>query len=124
MGKVWFFFFSSRRRHTRYWRDWSSDVCSSDLIYPTVGHWIWGGGWLSEFGMQDFAGSTVVHLSGAMAALAGTPLLGPRIGKYDDCGHPQTNPGPNIPLAGPGVIILLVGWWGFHPGSAIGRAGQ
>ena len=51
------------------------------LIYPIVGHWIWGGGWLSTFGMQDFAGSTVVHLSGAMAALAGTLLLGPRIGK-------------------------------------------
>src|SRR5215212_10681972 len=57
-------------------------VVFAGLIYPIIGHWIWGGGWLSEFGMQDFAGSTVVHLSGAMAALAGTRLLGPRIGKY------------------------------------------
>ena len=94
------------------------------LIYPTVGHWIWGGGWLSEFGMQDFAGSTVVHLSGAMAALAGTLLLGPRIGKYDDTGRPQTIPGHNMPLAVLGVIILWVGWWGFNPGSTMAAVGQ
>src|SRR3712207_8170031 len=59
-------------------------VVFAGVIYPLVGHWIWGGGWLTELGMQDFAGSTVVHLSGAMAALAGTLLLGPRLGKYDD----------------------------------------
>ncbi len=94
------------------------------LIYPIVGHWIWGGGWLSEFGMQDFAGSTVVHLSGAMAALAGTLLLGPRIGKYDDAGNPQTIPGHNMPLAVLGVIILWVGWWGFNPGSTMAAVGQ
>src|SRR5215203_1323983 len=89
------------------------------LIYPIVGHWIWGGGWLSTLGMQDFAGSTVVHLSGAMAALAGTLLLGPRIGKYDDAGNPQSIPGHNMPLAVLGVIILWVGWWGFNPGSTM-----
>jgi ammonium transporter, Amt family len=94
------------------------------LIYPTVGHWIWGGGWLSTLGMQDFAGSTVVHLSGAMAALAGTLLLGPRIGKYDDAGNPQTIPGHNMPLAVLGVIILWVGWWGFNPGSTMAAVGQ
>src|ERR687889_2830115 len=93
------------------------------LIYPIVGHWIWGGGWLSTFGMQDFAGSTVVHLSGAMAALAGTLLLGPRIGKYDDAGNPQTIPGHNMPLAVLGVIILWVGWFGFNPGSTMSAVG-
>ena len=90
------------------------------LIYPIVGHWIWGGGWLgANLEMLDFAGSTVVHLSGAMAALAGTLLLGPRIGKYDDEGRPQTISGHNMPLAVLGVIILWVGWWGFNPGSAL-----
>jgi Amt family ammonium transporter len=94
------------------------------LIYPTVSHWIWGGGWLSTLGMQDFAGSTVVHLQGAMAALAGTLLLGPRIGKYDDAGNPQTIPGHNMPLAVLGVIILWIGWWGFNPGSTLAAVGQ
>jgi Amt family ammonium transporter len=94
------------------------------LIYPTVGHWIWGGGWLSTLGMQDFAGSTVVHLQGAVAALAGTLLLGPRIGKYDDAGNPQTIPGHNMPLAVLGVIILWIGWWGFNPGSTLAAVGQ
>src|SRR3954469_4690310 len=94
------------------------------FIYPTVGHWIWGGGWLSTLGMQDFAGSTVVHLQGAMAALAGTLLLGPRIGKYDDAGNPQTIPGHNMPLAVLGVIILWIGWWGFNPGSTLAAVGQ
>src|ERR671918_2258549 len=99
-------------------------VVFAGLIYPLVGHWIWGGGWLTELGMQDFAGSTVVHLSGAMAALAGTLLLGPRIGKYDDAGRPQTIPGHNMPLAVLGVIILWVGWWGFNPGSTMAAVGQ
>ncbi|MGB3683672.1 MAG: ammonium transporter [Rubrobacteraceae bacterium] len=89
------------------------------LIYPMVGHWIWGGGWLGTLEMQDFAGSTVVHLSGAMAALAGTLILGPRIGKYDDEGNPQTIPGHNMPLAVLGVLILWVGWFGFNPGSTM-----
>ncbi|HZY65901.1 MAG TPA: ammonium transporter [Rubrobacteraceae bacterium] len=90
------------------------------LIYPMVAHWIWGGGWLSGLGKQDFAGSTVVHLSGAMAALAGTLILGPRIGKYDDEGNPQTIAGHNMPLAVLGVLILWVGWQGFNPGSTLG----
>src|SRR5918998_4202747 len=99
-------------------------VVFAGLIYPIIGHWIWGGGWLSTFGMQDFAGSTVVHLSGAMAALAGTLLLGPRIGKYDDAGNPQTIPGHNMPMAVLGVIILWVGWFGFNPGSTMAAVGQ
>ncbi|MDX6380625.1 MAG: ammonium transporter, Amt family, partial [Rubrobacteraceae bacterium] len=99
-------------------------VIFAGFIYPTVAHWIWGGGWLSTLGMQDFAGSTVVHLQGAMAALAGTLLLGPRIGKYDDEGNPQTIPGHNMPLAVLGVIILWIGWWGFNPGSTLAAVGQ
>jgi Amt family ammonium transporter len=94
-------------------------VVFAGLIYPLVGHWIWGGGWLTELGMQDFAGSTVVHLSGAMAALAGTLLLGPRLGKYDDQGRPVTIPGHNMPLAVLGVLILWIGWYGFNPGSTM-----
>src|SRR5215212_3464861 len=73
----------------------------------------------TKFGMQDFAGSTVVHLSGAMAALAGTLLLGPRLGKYDDDGRPVNIPGHNMPLAVLGVLILWIGWWGFNPGSTM-----
>jgi len=99
-------------------------IVFAGLIYPMVGHWIWGGGWLTELGMQDFAGSTVVHLSGAMAALAGTLLLGPRLGKYDDDGRPVTIPGHNMPLAVLGVLILWVGWYGFNPGSAMAASPQ
>lgn len=99
-------------------------VVFAGLIYPTVSHWIWGGGWLGTLGMQDFAGSTVVHLQGAMAALAGTLLLGPRIGKYDDQGNPQTISGHNMPLAVLGVLILWIGWWGFNPGSTLAAVGQ
>src|SRR5919202_6833244 len=99
-------------------------VVFAGLIYPMVGHWIWGGGWLGELGMQDFAGSTVVHLSGAMAALAGTLLLGPRLGKYDDEGRPVTIPGHNMPLAVLGVLILWVGWYGFNPGSTMAATTQ
>jgi ammonium transporter, Amt family len=89
------------------------------LIYPIVAHWVWGGGWLGTLGKQDFAGSTVVHLSGAAAALAGTLILGPRLGKYDDEGRPQAISGHNMPLAVLGVLILWVGWFGFNPGSTM-----
>ncbi len=99
-------------------------IVFAGLLYPLVGHWIWGGGWLTELGMQDFAGSTVVHLSGAMAALAGTLLLGPRLGKYDDDGRPVTIPGHNMPLAVLGVLILWVGWYGFNPGSTMAASTQ
>ncbi len=89
----------------------------SALIYPVVGHWIWGGGWLGNRGMIDFAGSTVVHSVGGWAALAGAIVLGPRYGKYGSDGIPRAIPGHNIPLAALGVFILWFGWFGFNPGS-------
>ncbi len=92
-------------------------VFISALIYPVVGHWIWGGGWLSKKGMIDFAGSTVVHSIGGWAALAGAIMLGPRLGKYNKDGSSNAIPGHNIPLAALGVFILWFGWFGFNPGS-------
>lgn len=90
------------------------------LIYPVVGHWVWGGGWLATLGMQDFAGSTVVHLQGAVAALAATILLKPRIGKYNKDGSSNLIPGHNQVYTVLGVIILWVGWFGFNAGSTLG----
>ena len=96
-------------------------VVFSALIYPIGAHWIFGGGWLAtEFGMQDFAGSTVVHLIGATGALAALLLLGPRKGKYGPDGKPRAIPGHNMPLFGLGVLILWLGWFGFNPGSTLG----
>ncbi|GAB2700247.1 ammonium transporter [Paenibacillus thermoaerophilus] len=89
------------------------------LIYPFVAHWIWGGGWLAEHGKQDFAGSTVVHLTGATAALVATLLLKPRLGKYNKDGKPNQLPGHNQVLSVLGVIILWIGWLGFNPGSTL-----
>jgi len=86
------------------------------VIYPVIGHWVWGGGWLAERGMIDFAGSTVVHLVGGSAALAGAIVLGPRIGKYFN-GRINVIPGHSIPLAALGGLILWFGWFGFNPGS-------
>jgi Amt family ammonium transporter len=91
-------------------------VVLSALIYPVVGHWIWGGGWLATRGMVDFAGSTVVHSVGGWAALAGAIMLGPRLGKYTN-GKSNAIPGHNIPLAALGVFILWFGWFGFNAGS-------
>ncbi|MDD5011431.1 MAG: ammonia permease, partial [Phycisphaerae bacterium] len=88
------------------------------LIYPVVGHWIWGGGWLANLGMYDFAGSTVVHSVGGWAALAGVIMLGPRIGKYDN-GHIKAIPGHNLSLATIGTFVLWFGWFGFNPGSTM-----
>lgn len=93
------------------------------LIYPIVAHWTWGGGWLFEDGFLDFAGSSIVHLQGALAALAGTLLLGPRIGKFRD-GKATPIPGHSIPLAVLGVIILWVGWMGFNPASFLNAVGS
>ncbi|MBF0253306.1 MAG: ammonium transporter [Candidatus Omnitrophica bacterium] len=87
------------------------------FIYPVVGHWIWGGGWLSSMGMIDFAGSTVVHSVGGWAALAGAILVGPRLGKYNKDGSSNPIPGHSITLASLGVFILWFGWFGFNPGS-------
>jgi Amt family ammonium transporter len=88
------------------------------LIYPVVGHWIWGGGWAAQAGMFDFAGSTVVHSIGGWAALAGIIMLGPRIGKYKD-GKVLPIPGHSMTSATIGVFVLWFGWFGFNPGSTM-----
>ena len=89
------------------------------VIYPVVGHWIWGGGWLSEMGFIDFAGSTVVHSVGGWAALMGAMIIGPRIGKFRSDGKPNAIPGHNLVIAALGVFILWFGWFGFNPGSTL-----
>jgi Amt family ammonium transporter len=90
------------------------------LVYSVVSHWIWSpDGWLFSKGMQDFAGSTVVHYQGALAALAGALLLGPRIGKYGPDGKANAIPGHNMAYTTLGVIILWFGWFGFNPGSTL-----
>ncbi|MGH7823659.1 MAG: ammonium transporter [Candidatus Binatia bacterium] len=89
------------------------------LIYPVVGHWIWGGGWLAKLGMFDFAGSTVVHSVGGWAALTGAMVLGPRIGKYSKDGKVLALPGHSMALATLGVFVLWFGWFGFNPGSTM-----
>lgn len=88
------------------------------FIYPIVGHWVWGGGWLAQKGMFDFAGSTVVHSVGGWAALAGVLLLGPRFGKYSN-GAINPIPGHNLSLATLGTFVLWFGWFGFNPGSTM-----
>ena len=90
-------------------------VCA--LIYPIVGHWIWGGGWLAAKGFIDFAGSTVVHSVGGWTGLAGAMILGARLGKYNKDKSSNAIPGHNIPLAALGVFILWFGWFGFNAGS-------
>jgi Amt family ammonium transporter len=89
------------------------------LIYPIVGHWVWGGGWLGKLGFLDFAGDTVVHSVGGWGALAGAMLLGPRIGKYGPDGKPKAIPGHNMSLAVIGLFVLWLGWFGFNPGSTM-----
>ncbi|NLT62931.1 MAG: ammonium transporter [Clostridiales bacterium] len=89
------------------------------LIYPIVGHWIWGGGFLSGMGMLDFAGGTVVHSVGGWAALSGVMVLGPRIGKYSEDGKIHPIPGHNMSLATIGAFILWFGWFGFNSGSTM-----
>jgi Amt family ammonium transporter len=99
-------------------------IIFSSVLYPVLSHWIFGGGWLQvNVGMQDFAGSTVVHLIGATGALAALLLLGPRAGKYGRDGKPRAIPGHSMPLVGLGVLILWLGWFGFNPGSTLGAIG-
>lgn len=95
-------------------------IVISAVIYPIAGHWIWGGGWLADIGMWDFAGSTVVHSVGGWLALTGAVMLGPRIGKYKSDGSSNAIPGHSIPLATLGVFILWFGWFGFNSGSTMG----
>lgn len=92
----------------------------SALIYPIIGHWIWNAdGWLAALHFADFAGSTVVHTTGGMAALVGTIILKPRFGKYNSNGGVKAIPGHNIPLASLGVFILWFGWFGFNAASTL-----
>jgi ammonium transporter, Amt family len=91
------------------------------FIYPLASHWVFGGGWLqTNVGMQDFAGSTAVHLVGATGALAALLVLGPRRGKYGADGNPRPIPGHSMYILGLGMFILLIGWFGFNAGSALG----
>jgi len=99
----------------------------STIIYPIYANWTWGGGWLANLGANfgmghghvDFAGSSVVHLTGGVAALVGAKILGPRTGKYDKNGKAVPIPGHNIPMALLGTFILAFGWFGFNPGSTL-----
>ncbi len=93
-------------------------LAMAGIIYPIVGHWVWGGGWLSKAGFWDFAGSTVVHSVGGWAAVIGAVLLGPRIGKFQDK-QSLALPGHNLSLATLGCLILWLGWFGFNPGSTL-----
>jgi Amt family ammonium transporter len=109
-------------------------IVFASVIYPIGSHWVFGGGWLQNgeafmpTGMQDFAGSTAVHLIGATGAFAALLLLGARRGKYGPDGKPRAIPGHSMPLAGLGVLILFIGWFGFNPGSTLnaldGRFGE
>ncbi|HEY8495491.1 MAG: ammonium transporter [Bacillota bacterium] len=94
-------------------------VVMTALIYPIIGHWVWGGGWLAELGFMDFAGSTVVHSVGAWGALTFARMLGPRLGKYGPQGQVVSMPGHSMPLATIGVLLLWFGWFGFNGGSTI-----
>lgn len=96
----------------------------SAIVYPISGHWIWGGGWLSQLGFHDFAGSTAVHMVGGVAALVGAKILGPRIGKYDKNGKAKAIPGHSLTLGALGVFILWFGWFGFNPGSTVSATGD
>ncbi|MEO2099596.1 MAG: ammonium transporter, partial [Flavobacteriaceae bacterium] len=89
------------------------------LVYPIIGSWKWGGGFLDQWGFYDFAGSTLVHSVGGWAALIAVYLLGARIGKFGVDGKPKAIPGHNIPLAAAGVLILWLGWFGFNGGSVL-----
>lgn len=95
-------------------------IVISGVVYPVVGHWAWGGGFLSDMGFHDFAGSTVVHSVGGWAALMGAATLGPRIGKYDAHGTAKEIPGHNLIIGALGVFILWFGWFGFNAGSSLG----
>jgi len=97
------------------------------LIYPIFGNWVWGGGWLSQLGVNfglghgdvDFAGSSVVHMTGGVLAIVGAKMIGPRLGKYNKDGSPNAIPGHNIPMAVIGAFILAFGWFGFNSGSTL-----
>ena len=93
------------------------------FIYPVVGAWTWGGGWLNQMGFQDFAGSTIVHSTGGWAALAGALVVGPRLRKFRADGTVKPTPPSNVPVVTLGVFILWLGWFGFNGGSQLALAG-
>ena len=93
------------------------------IIYPIVGSWTWGGGWLSAMGFQDFAGSTIVHSTGGWAALAGALIVGPRRGKFRKDGTVNPTPPSNVPAVTLGIFILWLGWFGFNGGSQLAMGG-
>jgi Amt family ammonium transporter len=101
------------------WAFFAFAIVMTAFIYPVQGYWKWGGGFLDAAGFSDFAGSGVVHLTGATAALAGVLLLGPRRGKYGPEGQVNAIPGSNLPLATLGMLILWLGWFGFNGGSEL-----
>ncbi|MHC4708856.1 MAG: ammonium transporter [Planctomycetota bacterium] len=92
----------------------------SAFVYPVVGHWVWGSGWLAGLGFHDFAGSTVVHAVGGVSALVGAWMLGPRIGRFNEDGSSNVILGHSMPLATLGVLVLWFGWYGFNAGSTLG----
>ncbi len=102
-------------------------LCVGSIIYPIYGNWVWGGGWLAMLGKNfglghghvDFAGSSVVHLTGGVLAFVGAKIIGPRIGKFNSDGAPNAIPGHNIPMAMIGTFILAFGWFGFNAGSTL-----
>ena len=98
--------------------------CISAFIYPVSGHWIWGGGWLSQLGFHDFAGSTAVHMVGGICAAIGAAILGPRMGKYDRVGKPRAILGHNLSLGALGVFILWFCWFGFNGCSTVSMEGD
>ena len=99
-------------------------VVMTALIYPIVGAWTWGGGWLDALGFSDFAGSTIVHLTGGVAAFVAAKILGPRIGKFDPkTGRARGIPGHSIPLGALGTLLLFFGWFGFNGGSVLALDG-
>jgi Amt family ammonium transporter len=100
-------------------------VVMTGLIYPIVGAWTWGGGWVAELGFADFAGSAIVHMTGGVAALVGAAFLGPRIGKFDrKTGEARAIPGHSIALGALGTLLLFFGWFGFNGGSVLALDGS
>ena len=105
------------------WSFFVFTVILTAVIYPVVGAWTWGGGWLSQMGFSDFAGSSIVHSTGGWAALAGALVVGPRLGKYRSDGSVKITPPSNVPAVTLGVFILWLGWFGFNGGSQLALGG-
>ena len=107
----------------RLWSFFAFVVVLTGIIYPIIGAWTWGGGWLSQMGFKDFAGSTIVHSTGGWAALAGVLVVGARLGKFRADGSVKSTPPSNVPAVTLGVFILWLGWFGFNGGSQLALAG-